>query len=158
MLRTQSLPRYLSVNVISAVIKVKHWYPGHITRRDCTVLLLSPVSVLLSLPTKCLCVSMCLCVTVSVFMLCVILRQSPEPCEKSLHHPPVEPCKHHHLPHKHTGTDFAIFHNHLLSCTYSHTLKMLANTENLKLGSRFLFLFLVHCTISNPRQWAKEHS
>lgn len=74
-LRTQSLPCYLSAHVICAVIKVKHWYPGHITQRSCTVLLLSPASMLLKTVrlNVSVAVSACLCVTVNVFMLCVIL-------------------------------------------------------------------------------------
>lgn len=108
------------------------------------MLLLSPVPVLLSLPVRtniCVSVSVCLCVAVSVFMLCVISRQSPEPRENGLHHPPAKPCKHHHIPCKHTTHSQRLCHlsQPLPAAGRPDDRNMLANTENFRMGSWFMF-------------------
>lgn len=90
---------------------------------------LSSVSVLPSLYVIInFCVPVRFCVAVSVFMLCVILRQSPEPCARGIHHPAVKPCKHltSHTNVPHRCSDFAILSGHILSRLYSHKQNLLA--------------------------------
>lgn len=103
-------------------------------------------------PSQTKCLSVCLCVTVSVFMFSVILRPVSRAMCSGLHHHPVQPCKHHQLPHKHTT------HSHLcchfppllpeLHLQYSHKQNLSASTEYSELGSQIIYFF-TPCILSN---------
>lgn len=150
-LRTQTLPRYLSVSVIFAVIEVKHCYWGHITWRGCTVSSSAPCQCCYPSLSINVCISVRLCVTVSVFMLCVVLRQSPEPSETYT----TLPWSPANTPHAHS--EFAIFDATSWAAPIAENETGWPITEAVFLFD-FYSLYSEQSDLNNPREWAKEHN